>query len=358
MLRALAIASRRRYLSGPGGRDIGYSRAVRVSIALGLAAALVAGEELALACPIGTVITVDNDTAGSGYSEVKPENWVSHDVDACQGSYRYLSHTVGDGTRIGQAIWTPNVPTSGTYDVVTSFRATVNRTDDADYVLYDDLGGQKHQSLSQKFEGGCTKVSLGSVYCAAGGSCRLVLDGDDGESAAADVTTFTLTGCDAPDASAPNPCDPIAAHAGWELCESSGSTCAGVYTDGAGCAAFCAAAGMQCTASFGGEPGCAKEPANPLPCDGAGHTSDWCECALPPQPDAGTPDATAASGGSGGQPDAGGWSGSSPADSAPGASPPGPAGEASGCACRSAAASHGAPWMALLALALLWTRRR
>lgn len=332
---------------------------MRARIALGLGATLLAGAELARACPLGTVITVDNDTPGSGYSEVKPENWVSHVVDACQGSYRYLSHTVGDGTRIGQAIWTPGVTISGVYEVVTSFRATVNRTDDADYVLYDDLGGQKHQSLSQKFDGGCTKESLGSVYCAAGGNCRLVLDGDDGESAAADVTTFTLVGCDAPDASAPGPCDPIAHHAGWELCESSATSCAGVFTDGSGCAALCAAAGMQCIGSFGGEPGCAKEPSNPLPCEGAGHASDWCECALPPAADAGSPDAPAASGGSGGLTDAGGWSGSAPSDAAPpAAADPTASDDASGCACRSAPAARGAPLLALLALALLRRRRR
>jgi MYXO-CTERM domain-containing protein len=196
------------------------------------------------------------------------------------------------------------------------------------------------------------------VYCAVGGSCRLELDGtDDNQSDSADVTTFTLVGCDAPDASAPNPCDAIANHAGWELCESSETTCAGVFTDGAGCSAFCAAAGMQCVARFGGEPGCAKEPNNPLPCDdAAGHASDWCECELAAGPDAGAPDAAPSTGGSGGVADASGWSGSAPSD----ATPPNTADESAGCACRAAAAPRGAFALgaALLALAMLRRRRR
>ena len=36
---------------------------------------------------------------------------------------------------------------------------------------------------------------------------------------------------------------------------------------------------MVCTARFGGEPGCQKEPQNTLTCgESNGHTSDWCEC--------------------------------------------------------------------------------
>ena len=66
----------------------------------------------------------------------------------------------------------------------------------------------------------------------------------------------------------------------WEVCESSANHCAGVFNDGAGCTAYCAAAGMVCSGRFGGEPGCQKEPQNPLSCgDENNHQSDWCECA-------------------------------------------------------------------------------
>ncbi len=70
-----------------------------------------------------------------------------------------------------------------------------------------------------------------------------------------------------------------AANPAWEVCEVGPTTCAGVFTDGAGCDAFCAPAGLVCTARFGGEPGCVKEADTPIPCqEDNGHQSDWCEC--------------------------------------------------------------------------------
>jgi hypothetical protein len=73
-----------------------------------------------------------------------------------------------------------------------------------------------------------------------------------------------------------------AANAAWEVCETGPDFCNGVFTDGAGCTAYCAAAGLVCTARYGGEPGCQKEPHNVLICNESnGHDSDWCECGLP-----------------------------------------------------------------------------
>jgi len=70
-----------------------------------------------------------------------------------------------------------------------------------------------------------------------------------------------------------------AANPAWEVCETGPGFCAGVFTDGAGCEAYCAPAGLQCIARFGGEPGCVKEPENVLDCfENNGHQSDWCEC--------------------------------------------------------------------------------
>ncbi len=46
--------------------------------------------------------------AGSGYSETS-NNWTTWATAPCNGAgYRYLSHTVGDGSRRGKAIWKPN----------------------------------------------------------------------------------------------------------------------------------------------------------------------------------------------------------------------------------------------------------
>ncbi|MEZ4227241.1 MAG: MYXO-CTERM sorting domain-containing protein [Polyangiaceae bacterium] len=241
-------------------------------------------------CLVGTTITVDNDVPGSGYSEEKPENWLSNNVSACQGTYRYLSHTVGDGTRKDRATWQPKIAIAGYYEVTTGFRATVNRTSDADYVLHDDKGGSTKKVVNQQQGNGCTKVVIGTIYCAVGGTCRLVLDGtDDSQSDSTDVTTFKLVSCDGFDAGPPGPCAGIAANPSYEVCEETPQSCAGVFTDGSGCVAFCAAAGMTCSARYGGEPGCLKEPNNPLGCaDDNGHGSDYCECVAPPVPDAGT----------------------------------------------------------------------
>lgn len=321
------------------------------------------------ACPVGTVLEVDNDIAGSGYSEDQAQNWIAHNVDACHGTYRYLSHTVGDGTRKGRAIWQPKVTVAGTYSVVTGYRASENRTDDADYILYDDAGGTQTKVVDQRGNG-CTKVTIGTAYCAVGGSCRLVLDGtDDAKSDAADVTTFTLVSCDAQsDAGAQNPCSGIANDSAYELCDSSPTSCSGVFTDGSGCQAFCAAAQMVCAARFGGEPGCAKEPQNPIPCDANnGHASDYCECALPAGPADGGAGHSGSAGlaGQGGQAGAaavGGSGGSSGSGgSASGGLPSGEAlaGEDGGCACRAAPSrGGGGPWLGALLLGLLWARRR
>ena len=57
-----------------------------------------------------------------------------------------------------------------------------------------------------------------------------------------------------------------AANPEWEVCETSADSCAGVYADGAGCQAYCAAAGLVCAGHFGGQPGCSKELEHPLGC--------------------------------------------------------------------------------------------
>lgn len=337
-----------------------------------LAAALFVAGLPALAhadpCPVGLVVSVDNDTPGSGYSEESPENWQSHNVEACQGTYRYLSKYVGDGSTDGKAIWQPAITVAGVYRVKTSFRASENRTDDADYTAYDDVGGSQKKVVSQ-VGGGCTEAEIADIYCLSGGTCRLVLDGtDDTKSDAADVTTFELLSCDPPTPPEPGRCDGIRAVAAYEVCDETDTTCKGVFTDGAGCVAYCAAAGMDCVASYGGEPGCMMEANTPLPCDPpSGHASDWCECAGRPLPGAGGAGGSSASGtgGAGGMPPgtgAGGAGGVGPSEGGGGAggAAAGPApspGEAGDCGCR-VAGGEGPSTAALGLVAAAWLARR
>ncbi len=246
-------------------------------------------------CPKVT-IKVDNDIPGSGYSETS-NNWTSYTHGACYKTFRYLSRTVGNGTRRGTATWKPKIGISGWYKVVVSYRATKNRTQDADYYVYDDNGGKKKLTISQNSNANCTYKDLGSYYCQKGGSCKVVLDGtDDSYSDGADMTTFTLVKCGAapPGKTGPPPSGPCAAisnNGSYELCNSSSATCAGVYTNGDGCVKFCAAAGMICLKRFGGDSGCVKESNNPISCSQVNsHQSDWCECGfLNKPPDSGPP---------------------------------------------------------------------
>ena len=63
----------------------------------------------------------------------------------------------------------------------------------------------------------------------------------------------------------------------WEVCEETQDQCSGVFTDGAGCQAFCAAAGLVCKARYNGSPGCGLDGRRPIPCLAHnGHRSDWC----------------------------------------------------------------------------------
>ena len=142
-------------------------------------------------------------------------------------------------------------------------------------------------------------LGLGLALLAAG--CQGMLNGGDDLSAVdagLDEADSAVSGDDAaspadaapgaPDAvpssdpdAAPQPidCSGIAADPNYELCESDATHCAGVYTGGSGCIAYCAAAGLVCSARYGGEPGCQKEPASVLNCfDSNDHDSDWCEC--------------------------------------------------------------------------------
>jgi hypothetical protein len=351
-------------------------------------------------CPVGSKITIDYDIPGSGYSETS-NNWTTWNTSPCNGAgYRYLSHTVGDGSRKGKAIWKPAIVTKGHYRVTTGYRATENRSSDADYFAYDDLGAVVHKVVNQREGSNCQWVEMGTFFCQPGGTCRVELDGtDDSQSDCADVTIYELLDCGGgtggtggsggTDAGpVAGRCDSIRANAAWEVCEETSTTCKGVFTDGAGCVVYCAAAGMTCTARFGGEPGCQKEPQNVLGCgDNNGHLSDWCECEGPPiEPDAGQggsggglPDASAGSAGGpagtggGTASDSaasdsaydgawGGSSGSGGSESPDAAKPPGgiaTGGDDGGCGCRLKPSRSPQSWiLALLGIVLVGRARK
>ena len=259
----------------------------QVSAILALVAAVAWSPPVAAQCP-KVVINVDNDIAGSGYSETS-KNWKSYTPFACHKTYRYLSKLVGDASLKGKAIWKPKIKVTGWYEVKISYRASTNRSTDADYNVYDDAGGKKHFSINQNKGSTCTYKVLGTYYCKAGGSCRVVLDGtDDSQSDCADMTTFTLKKCTGTPPA--NPCSGISAVKSYELCSWTANTCSGVYTKGQGCINFCAAAKMVCVKRYGGEPSCIKEANFPIPCKQSNtHLSDWCECAYPPGLDSGPP---------------------------------------------------------------------
>ena len=158
------------------------------------AAGLLTADSARAACP-KVSITVDNDSAGSGYSE-ESSNWESWSTNACKGTYRYLSKHIGDGSSKGKAIWKPKITVAGTYAVKTGWRGSSNRTDSADYTLFGDDGKSTHKVVDQHLGDACAYTSMGTTRCTPGGGCRLELVGNDGESACADVTTFDLVACD------------------------------------------------------------------------------------------------------------------------------------------------------------------
>lgn len=150
------------------------------------------------ACPVGQIVTVDNDKPGSGYSEDNPKDWEEHNVDACEGTYRYLTRGTAPTQPPGKAFWKPAIKVAGVYEVETGFRASSNRSDDADYVLTGDLGDSAKLTVDQTLpmpQSACKRATVGKVRCLPDGKCQLTLIGKGGESVASDVTTFKLVEC-------------------------------------------------------------------------------------------------------------------------------------------------------------------
>lgn len=168
---------------------------------------------VATACPVGTKILIDNGQ--SGYSETGNDwaSWGSNN-QAIGKDYRYLSKTVGGSDRKGTAKWVPTLPTAGIYKISAIFRATVNRTYDADYFVTDSSGKSHHVVVDQRDGAKSESDSHGPVYSSLGshhlapGKGQVLLDGtDDDLSDEADAVQFELVSCDAvpaPDGSPPD----------------------------------------------------------------------------------------------------------------------------------------------------------
>lgn len=98
-----------------------------------------------------------------------------------------------------------------------------------------------------------------------------------GDAAVADVSSVERASLDG--SSGVADCSAIAAS--WSLCASGVGSCQAVFSDGTGCQALCAAAGMTCAEVLEDMAGqCTSDLSRPaLSCDPAtGHQSDYCVC--------------------------------------------------------------------------------
>ena len=154
--------------------------------------------ELLLGSAMALEIVID-DQDGSPHFTTTGDDWATWSTlnlgfDTSDTEYHYTSHTVGGGDRRGTATWTPDIGADGTWRVQTWFRATENRTDDADFVVTDGLGKTHHKSVDQRGDGASGWVTLAEVWCAEGmGGCSVTLDAnDDDQSDEANAVRFLL----------------------------------------------------------------------------------------------------------------------------------------------------------------------
>ena len=130
--------------------------------------------------------------------------WTSYGwPPAANGSYRFLTRFI-DPARRGIAFWLVEIPTTGFYKLETSFRASENRTSDADYAVYvntttADVENYKSipvykVSVSQHGSG-VPWVNLGTYCLQKNAISMIVLDGrDDGQSDSTDGGRWTFMG--------------------------------------------------------------------------------------------------------------------------------------------------------------------
>ncbi|MDP7040983.1 MAG: hypothetical protein QGI45_17635 [Myxococcota bacterium] len=77
-------------------------------------------------------------------------------------------------------------------------------------------------------------------------------------------------------------CSAISNHVSWSLCSSGPGLCEGIFEDGVGCGAFCAANGLECIGSYEDQNGsCSPDlHRSALHCEDSGHGSDYCVCGV------------------------------------------------------------------------------
>ncbi len=146
------------------------------------------------AVPIGWVKVVDN--GDPGYQETGIA-WVSYPFpEAHNGEYRYLSHLGHKVERKGTATWKIQIPTTGSYSLEIHYRPTENRTNDADFHVYDGNGKIHKYSINQSYHGHLSStgwLNLGTFKWYSGQMAKIVLDGtDDNQSDEADAVRWKL----------------------------------------------------------------------------------------------------------------------------------------------------------------------
>jgi hypothetical protein len=162
---------------------------------------------LAMALSASLVVTVSAayaqtweqwiDYGYPGYSETGNAWRYYQWATAHDGSYRYLSSFADVGStraRSGTATWkTDPLPYHGIYEVRVTYRASENRTPEANYFVVKDMKGTLEEHVINQQAEGVKNVSLGQFEYAKGQQPYVLLDGtDDNYSDCADAAYFKL----------------------------------------------------------------------------------------------------------------------------------------------------------------------
>jgi hypothetical protein len=118
------------------------------------------------------------------------------------GEYRFLTVEL-DPQRRGIAFWSVQIPKTGWYKLETSYRASENRTNDADYAVYVNRTTAEAEnkvkpvyarSINQT-QSSTPWVDLGTYCLKKNDISMIVLDGrDDSQSDSADASRWTFVG--------------------------------------------------------------------------------------------------------------------------------------------------------------------
>lgn len=145
-----------------------------------------------------------NNTNLSEGSYIDTGAWVSGVWPTCSnGGYRYLTRSL-DPQRRGIAYWLVQVPVTGFYKLETSYRATENRTSDADYAVYVNATTAAAANKTSIPVYALTISQIGSsvpwvnlgTYCFQENDISMIVlnNMDDSGSAATDASRWTYVG--------------------------------------------------------------------------------------------------------------------------------------------------------------------